>query len=438
MRRRPQRIVALAQVALLVPTLALAQPAVAPREGGSVAGSERSARRTGRRRRPPVLQTRRGAPRLRVVAEVRTSVQPKSVELSPDGRRLWVCNFGRLDEHNVYVYDAESLEQVGTVAFPGNAVETAFSPDGRVAYVSNFRRGVVEVIDTASLTVTGEIEVGANPKFMVVSPDGATLYVALYTQRQVAVVDTASGRVRRRLGTGEQPRGMAMLPDGTLLVASFRSDFVQVFGADGEERRRFRTCAFPRHLQLDATGRRLVVTCTLGSVQTYEVDTGYRRLIAPTGRNPRTLGVTPDGRWAATANFHSSDVTLVDLAGRRHRTSEVPGADQLVGLTMRLSQDGPEGAPRLRVYATSWNNRRLFVLEPVGPLPDAPPGWLAEPPEPPGADDEPETDEPRGHREPAPGSSGGGAHGENRARGHRQLAACLPRATCDTPPEVDG
>lgn len=351
----------------LAASMAAAQPANAPGNHGLALPSRQ---RSARRRRPPVLQTRRGAPRLRVVAAVRTSVQPKSVEVSPDGRRLWVCNFGRVDQHNVYVYDADTLEQVGTVTFPGNAVETAFSPDGRVAYVSNFRRGVVEVIDTASLAVTDEIEVGANPKFMVVSPDGTSLYVALYTQEQVAVVDTVAGRVRQRLATGEQPRGMAMLPDGTLLVASFRSDFIQVF-RDDRELRRFRTCPFPRHLQVTPDGERVVVTCTLGSIQTYAVATGHRRLIAPTGRNPRSLGLSADGRWAATANFHSSDVTLVDLASRTHRTSEVPRADQLVGLAVRLSQ-APDGPPRLRVFATSWNNRRLFVLETVRPLPDAP------------------------------------------------------------------
>ncbi len=373
---------------------------------------------------------------------MRTSVQPKSVELSPDGRYVWVCNFGRLDEHNVYVFDAESLEHVGTVTFPGNAVETTFSPDGRVAYVSNFRRGVVEVIDTVTLTVTGEIEVGANPKFMVVSPDGSTLYVALYTRQQVAVVDTAMGRVRRRLATGVQPRGMAMLSDGTLLVASFRSDFVQVFNADGEEQRRFRTCPFPRHLQLDQTGRRLVVTCTLGSIQTYEVDTGFRRLIAPTGRNPRTLGISPDGRWAATANFHSSDVTLVDLATRQHRTSPVPGADQLVGLAIRLSQDGPEARARLRIYATSWNNRRLYVLEPIQRLPDAP---LLDRATRPSVEESPEPtptpsgDVPAPSERPAPVPPHGSASPPTVRRARRRTsAACLAGSTCDTPAEVTG
>ena len=351
---------------LALPPIAAAQSEAAQSEA---AQSEDADART---RRPPVVTTRHGAPRLRVVAEARTSVQPKSAELSPDGRRVWVCNFGRIDEDNVFIYDADSLDLVGTIDFPGNAVETAFSPDGSTAYVSNFRRGVIEVIDTASFTVQREIEVGANPKFMVVSPDGKTLYAALYTQQRVAMVDLESGTRTRYLATGEQPRGMAMLADGTFLVASFRSDFIQVFAANGDELRRFDVCDFPRHLQVGPDGERVAVTCTMGNISTYDIATGHRRVIARTGRNPRTLALSSDGRWAATANFHSSDVTLADLRTLRHRTSDVDGADQLVGLAVRLYESGPDGEPRLRIYATSWRNRRLFVLEPSAPLPPLP------------------------------------------------------------------
>ena len=324
-----------------------------------------------RRRRVRPGRTAHGAPALHVVQQVRTGVQPKSVEVSPDGRFVWVCNFGRAGADNVFVYDAETLAHVGTVAFEGNAVETAFNADGSIAYVSNFRRGVVEVVDTSTYAVTHEIEVGANPKFMVVSPDGARLYVALYSQQRVAIVDLATRTVTRRIRTGRQPRGMAMRPDGSVLIASFRGDMIQLVDADGDEQKRFDTCPYPRHLQLDPNDPdRVFVTCTLNSIGVYDVARGRRVLISPTGRNPRSLGLSRDGRWAATANFHGSDVSLLDAANRTHRTSEVPGADQLVGLAVHATDT------RLRVFATSWNNATLFVLEPRGALP-APPAPAA-------------------------------------------------------------
>lgn len=325
-------------------------------------------RRAGRRTtsRPTMDRTTYGAPRLEVVAEVRTEVQPKSVALSPDGRQLWVCHFGRVDRDNVWVYDTETLDLVGRVDFEGNGVESAFHPDGRRAYVSNFRRGVVHEIDRETFAILREFRVRDNPKFMVVSPAGDRLFVANYSGASVSVVELESGETLRVLRTGSQPRGMAVLPDGRLAVASFRSDRVQLFSPSGEEVDRFDTCRYPRHLQLvtpaaDA-GREplLYVTCTLGSVGVYHLD-GRRTGFAPTGRNPRSLAASPDGRWAATANFGSSDVTLVDFTQLRHRTVEVPRANQLVGIALRVDTDGDE--ERVRVWATSWRNRRLFALE---------------------------------------------------------------------------
>ncbi len=68
----------------------------------------------GAQERPRVFRTERAAPRLRVVGEFLTRALPKSITVSPNGQ-LWVCNFGRIDGENVFVYDAETLEHVGTV-----------------------------------------------------------------------------------------------------------------------------------------------------------------------------------------------------------------------------------------------------------------------------------------------------------------------------------
>ena len=113
--------------------------------------------------RPPGSTTRIGAPRLELVERTDTGSQPKSVNVSPDGSRVVVCNFGFRDHDNVWVYDAQTLVHIGTVTFQGNAVETAFSHDGHILYVSNFRGAKVMVVDMATLTVRGEIDVGLDP-----------------------------------------------------------------------------------------------------------------------------------------------------------------------------------------------------------------------------------------------------------------------------------
>ncbi|MEM1415299.1 MAG: YncE family protein [Myxococcota bacterium] len=300
-------------------------------------------------------RTQEGGPELVPVGRVATDLYPKSVARAPDGR-LWVCHFGRADGDNVWVYEPERLERVGVVEFEGNAVETAFGP-GR-AYVSNFRRGVVHAIDPRDHRVLGEVWVGPHPKSMLVSPSGHRLYAANYSAERVSIVDTETLSLVRHVRTGVQPRGLAMRPDGSWYVASFRSRRIQHYDADGESLGEFRSCPYPRHLQLAGSAPdALYVTCSLGSVSAYDATRGRRTLYAVAGGNPRTLGLSADGRWAASANFRTSDVTLVDTRAMTHRACPVPGASRLVGLALVVEGE------KLRVWATGWDDHQLHALE---------------------------------------------------------------------------
>lgn len=317
--------------------------------------------------RPHVFRTEPGGPELVVSQTVRTGVQPKSVNVSPDGTRVVVCNFGFADHDNVYVYDAMTLERVGVLTFEGNAVETVFTRDGRTLYVSNFRGHTVEVFDFAActsasaaapcaVTPRASIATARHPKFMALSPDERTLYVADWGDRAVSVVDTSTYRETRRLPTERHPRGLVVRPDGTLLAAAFDGDVVHVFPAGATaESTRWETCRFPRHLLLSPDARTMYVTCTLGSLGFYDAQTGRRFGIGTLHRNPRTIDISHDGRYVASANFTSSDVSVVDTVDHLHRSHRVPGADQIVGLAIHPG-------PALRIYATSWRTGQLFVL----------------------------------------------------------------------------
>ncbi len=308
--------------------------------------------------RQRIFETARGGPFLQQTARAHTGVLPKSARVSPDGTRLVVCNFGQTGHDNVYLYDALTLDRLGKVEFPGNAVESAFAPDGRTLYVSNFRRDVLEVIDVPSLEVRAEVRVGSAPKTVTVSTDGTSIYVANYFGRSVSVVDAASLREVRRLHTGQRPRGLGVLAGGTLLAAAFRSETIHVFpGASDAEARAIETCPLPRDVQSAPEPGTYYVTCSLGHIGFYRLEDGRRPFgIATTGRNPRSIGLTRDGRWLGVANFGSSDVTLIDTVGRTHRRIEVPGASRIVGLAMH-----PESSP-IRLYATSWDTGEVILL----------------------------------------------------------------------------
>lgn len=311
--------------------------------------------------RPRVVRTERGGPRLRVVHTVRTGIQPKSVEVTPDGRQVWVANFGRPDRDNVFVYDAETLEHVGTVEFEGNAVEIAFSADGRTAYVTNFREHTLEVIDTGSLEVRRSVRVGGHPKVIAIPPGERRIYVANWANDQVTELDAETLEVRRRLRTGEHPRGMVISQGGQrIFVAAMYSHLIQVFDRGARtERTSFRPCEFPRHLALAPDESRLYTSCSCCRQVRWFDPVTYRMMgIAQTGENPRTIALSSDGRWLAAADFDDSTVTLIDTQELTHRVFPVEGANQIVGVAIRPG-DGP-----LRIYATSWLTGELYVIEP--------------------------------------------------------------------------
>lgn len=323
---------------------------------------------------------------LQVSRRVKTGVLPKSVATSPDGRTLWVCNFGYEGRKNVYVYDSATMARVGLVEFRGNAVEVAFASDGRHAYVSNFARGVIAVVDTTSFEVLREIEVGVHPKVIVPARDGR-VFVANWTSGTVSVVDPDRGRVVARLDGGKRPRGMAITREGTLVVDAMWDHELRTFSArtldavhahadskvhethtsrSTKPRRgaslpktppdaRLTTCRFPRHTIVDHEDT-VFVTCSGEDVLRWHAASDWRVLgEVSVGDNPRSFALTDDGRYAAVANFDASSVTIVDLVDGRTHTTAIPGTDRLVGLAVAKGET-------LRVFVTSWGNNELVEL----------------------------------------------------------------------------
>lgn len=291
---------------------------------------------------------------LHVARRVKTGVLPKSVAINPDGTQLWVCNFGYSGRKNVYVYDTDTLARIGMVEFEGNSVETAFAHDGSRVYVSNFSRGMLEIIDPNSFKVLDEVAVGRYPKVITVSPDNARIYVANWGSADVAVVDGTTNKVIERHPTGPRPRGMAMRNDGTLFVDAMWSHVVHVFPRDQSEWT-IPTCQYPRHAAL-APDDALFVTCS-GDDRLRWHDPNDGRVLgeAPVGDNPRSFALSDDGRWSAVANFDASSVTVVDLVGGRRHTTEIPETKRIVGLTVGKGE-------ALRVFVTSWGNNQLLEL----------------------------------------------------------------------------
>ncbi len=86
-----------------------------------------------------------------------------------------------------------------------------FTPDGKLALVSEIGGGGLIVLDTGSRSVTKRIKLGRGASGILIPPGGARAYVAMTGDNAVAIIDLKTLTEVGRLKTGRGPDGMAWL-----------------------------------------------------------------------------------------------------------------------------------------------------------------------------------------------------------------------------------
>lgn len=161
---------------------------------------------------------------------------PKSAAFTPDGKLLLI---NALEAGTTFAYETGTWRKVWAVrhvfpaseqqreealipdhlrqffAFPprpqawtGKPVEMAISPDGRLAYVTSYRKDFdahghlassVSIIDIAAGKIVASLPSGPIPKSLAVSPDGSRLVVADWGDNTVSVWELAKDGLPLRL-----------------------------------------------------------------------------------------------------------------------------------------------------------------------------------------------------------------------------------------------
>jgi YVTN family beta-propeller protein len=99
------------------------------------------------------------APPLNCPLELNTPTH--GLELSPDGRRLWVTS---LADGLMYVWDTSARKLVGHVAVGKCPNWITFSPDGKYCAVTNSDTNDASIVNTATLKEVARVPVGKGPK----------------------------------------------------------------------------------------------------------------------------------------------------------------------------------------------------------------------------------------------------------------------------------
>ena len=170
-----------------------------------------------------VLDLRDGA----AVAHIPTGQGAEGVDVSPDGREVWVSNRGA---DTLSVIDAGSLQPLASLAAPGFPIRVRFDPAGARAFVTVPRDDALLVFDRSSRVLERRIGLPAAavqtegrllgamfgrstvPIGVVTDGAGRRVYVAQANADQVAEFDAADGRLLRTLPSGREPDGLAWTP----------------------------------------------------------------------------------------------------------------------------------------------------------------------------------------------------------------------------------
>jgi YVTN family beta-propeller protein len=132
--------------------------------------------------------------------------QPEGLDITPDGKEVWVAHRG---EGDISVVDTAAKKVSETIKAPGDLYRVKFTPDGKRVLITDPQAGELIVIETATRKEIKRIPVEGAPAGIAVSSDGKRAFVTAIQANGVAVIDLEALRVTAKVETGKGPDGLA-------------------------------------------------------------------------------------------------------------------------------------------------------------------------------------------------------------------------------------
>ena len=140
------------------------------------------------------------------MTHVAVGKQPEGMDISPDGRELWVAH--RADG-GVSVIDTETNKVKETFKAGGMPIRVKFTRDGKYVLISSPTTGELVVFDAATRGELKRFPVGEAAVGIVVSSDSRRAFVASMATGKVTAVDLTSMTLAGSVETGQAPDGLA-------------------------------------------------------------------------------------------------------------------------------------------------------------------------------------------------------------------------------------
>jgi YVTN family beta-propeller protein len=248
----------------------------------------------------------------KVLRHLRVGDVPSHLELSQDGRRLYVANAGSDD---VTVVDTQTDTILATVKTGKRPLLPCVAESGFV-YVPSGPDETVTVLDSEGKP-TAKIQVGKAPHDIAVSPNGRWAYQPNSASHTITVIDALTQRAIGEVAVGLGPGHVAFTPDSCYAyIANTLSGDVSVVATENHEVVATIPAGAGAHLPVLNHGGRFGYVANFASddLSVWETETNRVAARIKVGIYPHFFAFSPDDRWVVVSNTGESSVCLIDTA----------------------------------------------------------------------------------------------------------------------------
>ena len=141
------------------------------------------------------------------VTHIAVGKQPEAIDLSPDGKEIWV---GLNAEGAVDIVDTTTNKLKEKIKLGERPYRVKFTPDGKQVIMTMPNTKELIVIDAASRKEIKRIKLESSPLGIVFSKDGKTAFVTAVQSDFVLKIDMEKAEVVGKTETGKVPDGVAL------------------------------------------------------------------------------------------------------------------------------------------------------------------------------------------------------------------------------------
>ncbi|HEY0323055.1 MAG TPA: beta-propeller fold lactonase family protein [Pyrinomonadaceae bacterium] len=140
------------------------------------------------------------------VSQIQVGKQPEGIDVSPDGREVWV---GQNGDGSISIIDTATNKVKESIKVGEVPIRVKFTPDGKRVLVSDPKAGELIVIDAATRKEIKRLKIEGAPVGILVAPDGGRAFIAAIQANKVMVVDLTKLEIAGTIEAGQGPDGLA-------------------------------------------------------------------------------------------------------------------------------------------------------------------------------------------------------------------------------------